>query len=168
VTSALAKRRKRNKDESVDVPITPMLDMAFQLLTFFILTYHPAPTEGQFLMNLLPAAPATDFRAQAEAEAAASNDALPASLRTLPIVLQAGESGRLGTVYLGEQKVEGLDALRKELKSILTDPNLRIDQTVIKSDPTLRYSELMHVIDAVSGQGVTKISFAELNPGESA
>ena len=25
------------------MPITPMLDMAFQLLTFFVLTYKPAP-----------------------------------------------------------------------------------------------------------------------------
>ena len=38
--------------------------MAFQLLTFFILTYHPMPSEGQFVMNLLPAAPATDIGAR--------------------------------------------------------------------------------------------------------
>ncbi len=49
---------KRKKADEVEVQITPMLDMAFQLLTFFILTYHAAPTEGQFSMNLLPAAPA--------------------------------------------------------------------------------------------------------------
>ena len=39
-----------------DVPITPMLDMAFQLLTFFVLTYRPAPAKVQFGMKLLPAA----------------------------------------------------------------------------------------------------------------
>jgi len=56
--------RRKKSEESLDVPITPMLDMAFQLLTFFILTYHPMPSEGQFVMNLLPAAPATDLNAQ--------------------------------------------------------------------------------------------------------
>jgi len=39
---------RRSKQVEVEVQITPMLDMAFQLLTFFILTYRPAPTEGRF------------------------------------------------------------------------------------------------------------------------
>ena len=34
------------------LPITPMLDMSFQLLSFFILTFHPMPTEGQLSINL--------------------------------------------------------------------------------------------------------------------
>ncbi len=53
-----AVRRKKSvrRAEEPTVQIAPMLDMAFQLLTFFILTYHPMPTEGQFVMNLLPAA----------------------------------------------------------------------------------------------------------------
>ena len=47
--------RKKKGEESIEIPITPMLDMAFQLLTFFILTYHPMPSEVQFVMNLMPA-----------------------------------------------------------------------------------------------------------------
>jgi biopolymer transport protein ExbD len=35
-----------------DLPITPMLDMSFQLLAFFILTFNPAPTEGQIAVAL--------------------------------------------------------------------------------------------------------------------
>ena len=35
-----------------DLPITPMLDMAFQLLAFFIITFKPAPTEGQLALAL--------------------------------------------------------------------------------------------------------------------
>lgn len=38
-----------------DLPITPMLDMSFQLLSFFIMTFRPAPTEGQIAMSLPPA-----------------------------------------------------------------------------------------------------------------
>jgi len=34
--------------------ITPMLDMAFQLLSFFIMTYHPSALEGHIDGNLLP------------------------------------------------------------------------------------------------------------------
>ncbi|HSQ58129.1 MAG TPA: biopolymer transporter ExbD [Gemmata sp.] len=49
-------RRRRNATEFVDpdLPITPMLDMSFQLLSFFIITFKPAPTEGQIAMSLPP------------------------------------------------------------------------------------------------------------------
>ena len=139
-----------------------MLDMAFQLLTFFILTYHPMPSEGQFVMNLMPASPATDFRAAQEAQAAQADPNVPASLRTLPTILRAGEAGSLGRVTLGEIDVQGMDALARELETILKDPTLPFDQALIKVDPDLKYSELIQVIDVFSRLKVTKISFAEL------
>ncbi len=143
-----------------------MLDMAFQLLTFFILTFHPMPSEGQFSMSLMPAAPATDLKAEAAAEPAAPNDSIPASLRTLPTVLRAGEAGGLGRVSLGDNEVQGMAALKKELKAILEDPNLPFDQALIKVDPTLKYSELIKVIDVFQSLKLTKISFKELKPNE--
>ena len=47
-------RRRRQGTDFVepDLPITPMLDMSFQLLAFFIMTFKPAPTEGQIAMTL--------------------------------------------------------------------------------------------------------------------
>jgi biopolymer transport protein ExbD len=143
-----------------------MLDMAFQLLTFFILTYHPMPSEGQFSLTMMPAAPATDFRAQATAEPTTPNESLPAALRTLPTVLRAGEAGRLGRVTIAETDVQGMAALKRELESILKDPNVSFDQALIKVDPNLRYSELMQVIDVFSALKVNKIAFAELGPGD--
>jgi biopolymer transport protein ExbD len=156
---------RKGRDDTVEIPITPMLDMAFQLLTFFILTYRPAPVENQFAMNLLPAAPATDMR-PSKSEPAPADETLPASLRTLPTVLRAGPGGTLGRVSLGEQQVDGMDALRRELKAILENPDLPFDQALIKVDPELKYSELMQVIDVFSGLKVHKISFSELGPNE--
>jgi hypothetical protein len=34
------------------LPITPMLYMSFQLLSFFILTFHPVPAEGKLYITL--------------------------------------------------------------------------------------------------------------------
>ncbi len=148
--------------------IAPMLDMAFQLLTFFILTYHPMPQEGQFLMNLLPAIPSTS---SAEAASDAASDKLPAELRTLPTTLKAGPGGSLGEILVGEQAVPTTPAeLEKELDKYLQDPTLPFDQTVLKVDPNLKYSELMRVINAFSNafhraKKAPNISFEELPPG---
>jgi biopolymer transport protein ExbD len=160
-------KRKKKPAEEIKIPITPMLDMAFQLLTFFILTYKPAPSEGQFAMNLMPAAPATDFRAKDAAAATPTNENIPAALRTLPTVLRAVEGGALGRVSLGEQDVQGMDALKRELQVILKDPSLPFDQALLKVDPNLKYSELMQVIDVFSSLKLSKVSFAELGPNDS-
>src|SRR6186713_2783818 len=50
----LSHKRKRTQTDFVepDLPITPMLDMSFQLLAFFIMTFKPAPTEGQIMLTL--------------------------------------------------------------------------------------------------------------------
>ncbi|HEY1192024.1 MAG TPA: biopolymer transporter ExbD [Gemmata sp.] len=50
----LSHKRKRGGTDFVepDLPITPMLDMSFQLLAFFIMTFKPAPTEGQIMLTL--------------------------------------------------------------------------------------------------------------------
>ena len=50
----MARKHKKHEAEPVepDLPITPMLDMSFQLMAFFIFTFRPAPTEGQLAMAL--------------------------------------------------------------------------------------------------------------------
>ncbi len=159
------RRKKKRAEESVEIPITPMLDMAFQLLTFFILTYHPMPSEVQFGMNLMPAAPSMKIGETAPSEAVPDNS-LPAMLTTLPTILHAGEGGRLGRVTINEVEVNGMTALRKELKSIKDDPNLAFEQALIKIDPNLKYSELMQVIDVFHSLGVRKISFGELTAAD--
>ena len=47
-------KKKRGATDIVepDLPITPMLDMSFQLMAFFILTFRPMPTEGQMALAL--------------------------------------------------------------------------------------------------------------------
>jgi biopolymer transport protein ExbD len=46
------KRKKVPEHVDPDLPIVPMLDMTFQLLAFFIMTFKPAPTEGQIALAL--------------------------------------------------------------------------------------------------------------------
>ncbi len=164
-------RRRKKGDEAVNVPITPMLDMAFQLLTFFILTYHPMPSEVQFVMNLMPASPEISKDAAPPPESAQSDPNLPASLRTLPTIIRSAEAGSLGRLTVASTDVNGLDQLRTELTTLMSDKDLPFEQTLLKVDPSLRYSELVRVIDVFSEvfakvKKPAKISFAELTAAD--
>jgi biopolymer transport protein ExbD len=166
----MSERKNIQKSEGPDVPVTPMLDMAFQLLTFFVLTYKPAPSEGQFVMSLLPAQPATAISAEAPSDKPTEN--LPATLRTLPTTLKAGEGGRLAQIMVGETPLAtDPKALEDELEKYFSDPDLPFEQTLLKVDPRLRYSELMRVVNAfmnafTKAKKPPNISWDELVPGE--
>ena len=168
----MRRRSLRQKVDEPNVPIAPMLDMAFQLLTFFVLTYHPAPQEGQFVMSLLPAQPATAMAAAPAANQPVASNDLPVSLRTLPMILRAGDGGSLGRIVVEQTEVPNdPKALEEALGKYLQDPDLPFDQTLLKVDPNLRYSELMTVINAFSNAFAKsgkdmKLSFVELRPDE--
>jgi biopolymer transport protein ExbD len=156
---------KRRKHEEVEIQITPMLDMAFQLLTFFIMTYHPAPAEGQFSMNLLPAAPQLNLDAAPTDANAPADPNVPAALRTMKTTLYAAADGTLGRVTVGEVEVQGMEQLRAKLQEILSDKTLPFDQALIQADPQLKYEELVKVVDVFSKLDITKISFGEIEAG---
>ena len=48
---------RRSSTEDVELNVTAMLDMAFQLLAFFVLTFKAPPGEAQIYLNLPPAQP---------------------------------------------------------------------------------------------------------------
>jgi biopolymer transport protein ExbD len=48
----VAHKKKIAEEQEINLPITPMLDMSFQLMAFFILTFRPMPQEGQLPIEL--------------------------------------------------------------------------------------------------------------------
>jgi biopolymer transport protein ExbD len=153
---------RRSKQTEVEVQITPMLDMAFQLLTFFILTYRPAPVEGQFALNLLPAQPVAAVDA-APTDAKADVSDVAVALRTLTTTLRADDVGELGPITIGDNELAGVDDLRAYLEGLKKEETA-FDQVLLQIDPHLRYQSLITVMDVFS-QYYTKISFAELEGG---
>lgn len=141
---------------STSVFVTPMLDMAFQILAFFVFTYHPAAIEGQFPINLAQGETAGEKENTKAEEKVATEQ--PTELKsTLFIEARAREKGRLGALKVGPVNIqpeagEGdlsdrlIKALSREMQE-LKKTNPTEDRITIKGTPTLRWEEMMRVID---------------------
>lgn len=76
-----------------DLPITPMLDMSFQLMAFFIFTFRPMPTEGQIAMALPSEKGGADV-------APSATDDKPV---TFVVRVDATENGQIARMVLSEK-----------------------------------------------------------------
>ena len=167
-------RRKHRKSQGdVELNLAAMLDMAFQLLTFFILTFKPSPIEGQVSLHLPPPQPVTN----AAGKTAGADDANknPVSgLNSLVISAFSTRSGQIASLAIGEGGVPNIAQLEGRLKAVLGDPGSPFDQVIIQVSSALRYEELMKVIDVCTrqtlptGKKLSKLSFVELPDGPAA
>jgi biopolymer transport protein ExbD len=159
-------KRKRRKQEDVSLNLAAMLDMAFQLLTFFILTFKPAPVEGQIDLRLPPPEAISNIDAP-KAGARDSNDPVK-GLNTLVISVFPTPSGGIGSLAIGEGNIPNLPTLEASLKTVLADPTSPFDQVILQIGSGLHYENLMKVIDVCTrqkladGKKLNKLSFVEL------
>src|ERR1700685_3159868 len=98
------KKRRSSGDEEVELNLAAMLDMAFQLLTFFTLTFKPAPVEGQISLRMPPPQPLANANATKQAGATDSKDPVQ-GFNTLAIILATDDTGRLTHIYVAQQEV---------------------------------------------------------------
>lgn len=161
------RRKRRRSQGEVELNLAAMLDMAFQLLTFFILTFKPAPIEGQVLLRMPPPQPVTNPNGQ-QAGDNASNTNPVQGLTTLVVSVVANSDGSVKQMAVGEQSIAGITALERRLEEIFRDPGNGFDQVIIQVDSRLHYGPLMQVIDVCtrqklpSGEPLSKLSFVEL------
>jgi biopolymer transport protein ExbD len=163
------RRRYQRQQADVELNMASMLDMAFQLLTFFILTFRPAPMEGQISLRLPPPVPVT--KGTVEAGSDTTNTELAKGVDTLTISVFAGPTGEIGSMGVGETGVPNLTALENRLQQIFADPDNSFEQVIIQVGSNLRYEALMEVVDICTrlklpnGQRLSKLSFVELPEG---
>ena len=160
-------RKKRHQGE-VELNVTAMLDLAFQLLTFFILTFKPAPVEGDVMLRMAPPRPTTIVKDGQAPGANAKNTNPVQGLTSLVITVVGDESGDLQTIAVGESQTGGLEQFDAKLRTILADEGAGFDQVLLQVSGNLRYRELMQVIDVCTrqklpnGKKLSKLSFVEL------
>lgn len=166
-----SRRKKKKHGGGVELNMAAMLDMAFQLLTFFILTFKPAPVEGQVMLRLPPPQPVTNVNAGQKAGDNAANTNPVQGLNTLRIMALGKADGSLGALGIADTSLGGLPGLDRKLSEILSDPGSGFDQVIIEVGSSLSYEGLMQVVDVCTrqtlptGEKLTKLSFVEVPDG---
>ncbi len=133
--------------EKIDVPMTPMIDIVFQLLVFFIMTFKIVAMEGDFNINM----------PQAAQGAPSSNLQLPLKLK-----LRAGPNGALQSVALNNTSFNGSarekfaqlqDAIVEQI-GVADGPNSDQEESEIEidADYQLQYTYVIEAITAVTGR----------------
>ena len=165
------RRRKRRLEGEVELNLTAMLDLAFQLLAFFILTFRPAPVEGDVVLRLPAPLPTTVLP---NAQPAGSNEKNPnpvQGLTSLVITVVNDAAGGTKSIVIGDQVVTGLAEFENRLRAILGDVGTGFDQVLLQVGSDLNYEELMGVVDVCTrqrladGSRLSKLSFVPLPSG---
>ena len=132
---------RRHSTEGVELNVTAMLDMAFQLLAFFILTFRPGPLEPAVQLHLP--------RVQPVVNGPSPSNFKPAGIDTLRINLYS-TSGGLDRMTINDLPAQTFDVLRDNMRTTLSDPGSPIEQVIVQASESLRYDEVMKVIGICS------------------
>src|SRR5579864_5826574 len=160
---------------NLGIIITPMLDMAFQVLAFFIMTYHPSALEGHFDVKMLPPEKVA-AKGKEDTSKDPPTDAPPELTDVLLVQVKAvGKGQQEGTRTEGDpSRIElkrpedtnpetiadlgadisyedGLKKLGAELKKFLEDPSHTKANIKIAPDPELKQRYTLALYDACKG-----------------
>lgn len=165
------RKKKRRLLGEVELNLTAMLDLAFQLLAFFMLTFKPAQVEGDVVLRLPAAMPTTIQQNAQPAGADASNPNPVQGLTSLVITVVSDAAGGIKSLVIGDQVVTGLAEFENRLQAILSDAGMGFDQVLLQVGSELTYEELMRVVDVCTrqrladGKKLSKLSFVQLPDG---
>ncbi len=155
------KTRHTLAETKCEIEMTPTLDIIFQLLIFFILTFKPITDEGQFGVNMsnLPGgslALPTVVPGMGDDTASPDVQFIP----PLRVLLSAGPGGHLSSsgIAVGDVQLQSLDYLRFHIRSLVRGSADEYE-VVIEADPKLQYQYIVQAVNAISRAGVRKINF---------
>ncbi len=157
--SEVPRSRRTRSDGAGEIifPVTPMLDMAFQLLAFFILTFK-APSDEMNLDLDLPATPAALPSVERKADESRAPRQVDSDLENdLLVRARADDLGDLKSLHLGDSPVPDLAALGDRLRkydALLDGKPLRVR---LVADETLRYEPVAQIVAVCQAAGATAV-----------
>jgi biopolymer transport protein ExbD len=163
----MSRKKKHRSLSDVEMNITAMLDMAFQLLSFFILTFKPAPVEGQISLRLPPPLAVNNPNAAKPPGQDTSNSDAPKGVDTLTVSVIT-QGGGAPSYLVGERPVLTIAALEGELGKIFSDKGNPFEQVIVQVGSEVMYESLMKVVEACAkqklpdGTKLSKLSLVEV------
>ena len=137
---------KRTSDlpDRISIDMTPMIDVVFQLISFFMFSLKVVAPEGDF-----------DIRMPISAAAAAIPD--DQQVPPVRVKLSAGPDGGLASISMNGTPVVDFDDLRRRIIGIVgadSGPNSLAEKTEVEFDCDygLKYVNVVKAITAVSGR----------------
>ncbi|MBN2476102.1 MAG: biopolymer transporter ExbD [Pirellulales bacterium] len=135
---------QRHGEENIELQMTPMIDIVFQLLVFFIMTFKIVSPEGDFNIRMPKDAPS---------EARPSD---PLMLPPIQVRLAANSDGTLAGITMGGRTLKTFGALHLAIREIVGDdrgPGSIAESTEVEfdCDYQLKFEYVIQAITAVSG-----------------
>lgn len=155
---------RSSADEKVELPITPMLDMTFQLLAFLILTFKASTVQEGNLEFSLPAAGPKPAAIEKPYDISDPdlNDSVPVTV-VVKTVRDGLNDGAISALIIqaeeGETLVPGLAALRHNLEARRREQGAKA-QVRIAAEGRLKFGCVIDVLDACVQSGYQKVGFA--------
>jgi biopolymer transport protein ExbD len=127
--------------DKVEQNMTAMIDIVFQLLTFFVMSFKIVVEEGDFNIKMPLAAPREGL----------PDDSLP----PLKVRLRAGAGGQLANIALNENNFgTSFQSLHEYIASVVgkeVGPSREAFEVELDCDYDLKYEYVVEAITAVSG-----------------
>jgi biopolymer transport protein ExbD len=127
--------RKRPLLEKPLINMTPMIDVVFLLLAFFVMTFKIIVPEGDFNIQMSAAGQVPGVEVETD---------------SVQVRLRADENGSLSGIQLNGDPIDNFDLLRQRVSAISqTKPDLEV---VLYCDEHLHYEYVIKAITAVNGE----------------
>jgi biopolymer transport protein ExbD len=136
-------RKKSQLSDKIDINMTPMIDVVFQLMSFFMCSLKIVAPEGDF-----------DIRMPLGKSASAVVD--DQQVPPIRVKLSAGPDGSLAGIVMNGNPVADFNDLQKKVVSLVgkgRGPDSLADKTEVEMDCDygLKYANVVRAITAVSG-----------------
>lgn len=162
--------KRSSNSGSLEINLAAMLDMAFQLLAFFVLTFRPSSVEGHFQVFLPPPTPVTNVEASAVTDGAARQAAQLENLEKLRLFVTSDDAGFVSEVRIGTRSVirgplspEVLAGISGTLREMLSDESIPFTSIQCHADSQLHYGELMQIVGVCTQQVLANGESPKLN-----
>ena len=136
-------RRSGATGATVELQMTPMIDIVFQLLVFFVMTFKIVLPEGDFNIKMPLAAP---------------QEGVPAENSLPPIIVRiiADADGKLSGLRMNNQPLESFNELHHRIIRLVRDDQgpgsvAESAEVELDCDYHLKYQYIIEAISAISG-----------------